>query len=60
MGVVNLFEDNVHRVIGGGHSTYFWTDNWVGGVPLRVRFPHLFDLVENRWVTVEDVYRGGW
>jgi hypothetical protein len=36
------FEDNVRRVVGGGGTTFFWTDNWVGGVPLRVRFPRLF------------------
>ena len=45
---------------GGGGTTYFWTDNLVGGFPLRVRFPRLFALVENKWVTVEEMARGGW
>lgn len=47
MGVERLFKDNVCRVVGGGSDTYFWTDNWMGGVPLRIRFPCLFKLAEN-------------
>jgi len=26
------FEDNVRRVVGGGGSTFLWSDNWFGGV----------------------------
>ena len=48
------------REVGGGSSTYFWTDNWVGGIPLRHRFPRLFDLTTDRWVTVEEMGRRGW
>ena len=59
-GVGSWFEDNVRRVVGRGGDTYFWTDNWVGGVPLRVRFPRLFELNENRWETVENMERRGW
>jgi len=40
--------DNVRRVVGGRRSTYFWIANWVGGVPLQVQFPRLFDLTENK------------
>jgi len=60
LGVGSWFEDNVHSLVGGRGNTYFWTVNWVGGVPLRVRFPHLFELPENRWVMVEDIERRGW
>jgi len=38
----------------------FWTDNWVGGVSLCVRFSRLFELVENKWCSVEDMVRLGW
>jgi len=27
MGVGSWFDDNVRRVVGGGGTTYFWTDN---------------------------------
>jgi len=39
MGVESWFDDNVRRVVGGGKSTYFWLDNWVGGKPLKLQFP---------------------
>lgn len=55
------FEDNLRRVVGDGCSIFFfWSDNWVGGAPLRVQFPRLFDLAENKWVTVRDMERSGW
>jgi len=46
-------------VVGGGGTTYFWTNDWVGGVPLRVRFPRLFALAENKWAKVEEMARRG-
>ena len=60
LGVGSWFHDNVRRVIGGSGTTYFWTDNWVGDVPLRVRFPHLFDLSVDKGVTVEVMASRGW
>jgi hypothetical protein len=57
--VGSWFEDNFRRIVGGGSSTFFWTDNRVGGVPLRVRFPPLFSLAENRWVTVAEMASQG-
>jgi len=50
----------VRKVVGGGSSTFFWTDNWVGGVPLRDRFPRLFSLAEDRWATVAEMESRGW
>ena len=49
------FDDNIRRVMGDGRDTYFWTDSWVGGVPLRVRFSRLFELAENRWMMVAEM-----
>ncbi|RHN50187.1 hypothetical protein MtrunA17_Chr6g0454731 [Medicago truncatula] len=59
MGVGRWFDDNVRKVVGGGRITFCWSDNWVGGVPLRDRFPILFSLAEDRWVTVAEM-EGGW
>lgn len=48
-------------------NTFFWTDNWVGGVPLRTKFHRLFDLAVHRECLVADMAvlgceegRGGW
>jgi len=32
----------------------------VGGAPLRVQFPRLFDLAENKEVTVREMEGRGW
>ena len=39
------FDENIRRVVGDGTNTLFWHDNWVGGIPLRLKFPRLFDLL---------------
>jgi len=60
MGVGNWFEDNVRWTVGGGGTTYIWLDNRVGGAPLRMQFPHLFHLAENKGATVREMARRGW
>jgi len=47
-------------VVSDGRSTFFWTDNWLGGAPLWLQFPRLFDLVTDWWVIVEEMARRGW
>jgi len=59
-GVGRWFDDNTRRVIGDGRDTLFWYDTWVGEMPLRVRFPRLFDLVVVKECTVEEMWRLGW
>ena len=52
-GVGHWFDDNVRRVVGDGKGTLFWYDNWIGDIPLRLKFPKLFDLAMFKEVTVE-------
>ena len=59
-GEGSWFENNVRRVVGGGSSTFFGSDNWVGGSPLCEQFPRLFDLAVNKGVTVREMARRGW
>jgi hypothetical protein len=42
------FVDGVERQVGSGVETLFWSDLWLGGVPLSVRYPRLFDLSLHR------------
>ena len=35
------------KKIGNGCDTRFWSDNWLGGPPLKVDFPRLFRLDSN-------------
>jgi len=59
-GVRRWFDDNIHRVVGDGRNTLFWYDNWVGEIPLRHKFPRLFDLAVNKECMVEHMWRLGW
>jgi len=60
IGVSRWFEENIRRIMGDGKETLFWFDNWVGGLPLRLKFPRLFDLAVNKVRTVEEMSRLGW
>jgi hypothetical protein len=57
--VGSWFDNNNRRVVGDGRSTYFWTDNWMGDVPLGVRFQRLFDLAVSEGSTMEEMARLG-
>jgi len=46
--------------IGNGTQTLFWDDKWVDEVPLQVRFSRLFDLSENKLLTVAQMFELGW
>jgi hypothetical protein len=54
------FDDNVRRVVGNGRNTFFWTDNWLGGVPLKIQFSRLYELSLHKEYSVEDMARLGW
>ena len=58
-GVRHWFDDNVHRVVGG-RGTLFWYDNWIGEIPVRLKFPRLFDLSECKESAVEEMSRLRW
>jgi hypothetical protein len=54
------FEECVLKKVGNGMENYFWTDLWVGGSPLCVRFRRLFYLAENRSSMVAYMFSLGW
>jgi hypothetical protein len=37
------FMEGVTQKVGGELDTFFWTDPWLGGIPLCETFKHLFD-----------------
>ncbi|XP_024632905.1 uncharacterized protein [Medicago truncatula] len=53
------FGDSVRRRVGDGAATLFWSHRWIGGSPLSVRFPRLFDLSENKTITVATLFSMG-
>jgi len=59
-GVGRWFDDNIRRVVGDGRNTLFWYDTWLGKIPLRLKFPRLFDQAANKKCSVEEMWRLGW
>lgn len=53
------FGDSVRRRVGDGADTLFWSHRWIGDSPLCVRFPRLFDLAENKTITVATLFSLG-
>ena len=59
------FGDGVRRRVGDGVATSFWSHRWIGGSPLCVHFPRLFDLAEDKTISVASLFskgveQGGW
>jgi hypothetical protein len=54
------FGEGVVRRVGDGTDTFFWTDPWVGGIPLCERFGRLFDLAATKSRTVAEMCGAGW
>ncbi|KAK2382749.1 hypothetical protein QL285_070265 [Trifolium repens] len=54
------FRESVAKKVGDGSGTFFWTDPWLGGVPLRERFGRLFELAENKSSSVAEMFHSGW
>ncbi|KEH30065.1 hypothetical protein MTR_4g060705 [Medicago truncatula] len=52
--------DNIVRKVGDGSNTLFWEDAWLLDVPLAVSFSRLFELSENKNVTVREMCLLGW
>lgn len=42
-----------------GKQTKFWDDTWVGGCPLRIYFPTLFQSTVNPELSVADAHKDG-
>jgi hypothetical protein len=59
-GAGNWFDDNIRRVVGNGRNTFFWTDNWLDGAPLKLQFSRLYELSVYKEYSVEDMARLGW
>ncbi|GAU50369.1 hypothetical protein TSUD_284670 [Trifolium subterraneum] len=46
--------------VGNGRDTLFWLDPWLEECPLQRSFCRLYDLAENKSVSVADMFEAGW
>jgi hypothetical protein len=56
---VGWFGHSVMRRVGDGAETLFWLHRWIGDTPLCVRFRRLFDLAENKTISVANLFSSG-
>jgi hypothetical protein len=54
------FAERVTQKVGNGADTLFWYDRWLGGSPLCERFSRLFDLAEDKAISVATLLSLGW
>ncbi|KAL6516895.1 hypothetical protein OROHE_018183 [Orobanche hederae] len=54
------FEARVKRVVGEGDRTLFWEDVWAGEIPLKLKYPRLFQLSESKGERVPAQKRYAW
>jgi hypothetical protein len=52
--------EGVERRVCSGLKMLFWSDLWLGGVPLSMRYQRLFDLSLYRSNTVAEMSALGW
>jgi hypothetical protein len=55
-----IISQDIQTKCGDGTGTFFWTDPWVGGIPLCERFERLFDLAATKSRTVAEMCGSGW
>ncbi|GAU48395.1 hypothetical protein TSUD_405400 [Trifolium subterraneum] len=58
--IVEEVQHRFVRRVGDGDDTFFWSNPWLGGVPLCVRYRHLLDLATNQSISVAEMCALGW
>ena len=49
------FFNRTKFVVGGGESTRFWEDTWLGETPLAMQYPNLYNIVQRKQNFVSSV-----
>jgi hypothetical protein len=52
--------DNIIWTVGDGGDSLFWKDPWLNECPLNHTFARLYDLAENKLISVSDMFELGW
>lgn len=51
----NFYQENVEIKVGNGSRILFWEDAWKGGCCLQVKYPRLFSISIDKWVTLKEM-----
>ena len=55
MRVKSDFFSRGHFIVGDGSTTRFWEDIWMGDASLAQQYPSLYNIVQQKNVTVANV-----
>ena len=58
-GLMRVKEDFFSRgsfMVGNGETTRFWEDTWLGPTPLKNQYPLLYNIVQQKNVSIHDVF----
>jgi hypothetical protein len=58
--VKHLFKCGVIHVVGDGKRTQFWNDVWITSSPLRISFPRIYDICDNKNISVAGCAQMDW
>ena len=50
--LLSIFLHNSKLVVGNGHRTHFWIDQWIGQHCLRLEFPRLYSLSTEKEISL--------
>jgi len=54
------FASRESHTVGDDATTSFWRDVWCGGVPFHYCFWRLYDLTDNKAITIRNMCLSGW
>ena len=55
MRVKPLLFNRARFIVGNGTSARFWEDTWLGEMPLALRYPSLYSIVQRKYAYVATV-----
>ena len=59
--VKHLYNWGAEYKVHKGSAVRFWQDNWLGGLPLRIQYRHIFEICQNPEATVKSMWKeSGW
>jgi len=56
MADVRWLVDNIVRKVDDGRTTLFWEDPWLDDVMLATSYARLFEMKENKIITVMEMF----
>lgn len=60
MEIKDKFYSLCTKKLGDGKSILFWEDSWLGGRPLNIQYPALYNITFSKHITLAKIKEKGW